>query len=60
MLKRYISFYEQPAKFIPESGQLLEDKPLRRKSVVKKDTVVAEVETPAKGTKRTRVNRKNR
>ncbi len=34
------------AKFIPKSGQLLEDKPLRRKPVVKKDAVVAEVENP--------------
>ena len=48
------------AKFIPKSGQILEDKPLRRKPVVKKDTVVAEVETPTKGTKRTRTNRKHR
>ena len=48
------------AKFIPKSGQILEDKPLRRRPVVKKDTVVAEVETPTKGTKRTRANRKNR
>ena len=48
------------AKFIPKSGQLLEDKPLRRRPVVKKDTVVAEVETPTKGTGRTRRIRKNR
>ena len=48
------------AKFIPKSGQLLEDKPLRRKPVVKKSTVVAEVETPTKGTERTRRIRKNR
>ena len=48
------------AKFIPKSGQLLEDKPLQRKPVVKKVTVVAEVETPTKGIKRTRANRKNR
>jgi hypothetical protein len=37
------------AKFIPMSGKLLEDKPLQRKTVVKKSTVVAEVETPTKG-----------
>ena len=48
------------AKFIPKSGQLLDDKPLRRKPVVKKSTVVAEVETPTKGTGRTRRIRKNR
>jgi len=48
------------AKFIPKSGQILEDKPLRRKPVVKKDPIVAEVETPTRGTKRTRANRKNR
>jgi hypothetical protein len=48
------------AKFIPKSGQLLEDKPLRRKHVVNKETVVAEVETPTRSTKRTRANRKHR
>ena len=48
------------AKFIPKSGQILEDKPLRRKHVVKEDTVLAEKETPTRGTKRTRANRKNR
>jgi hypothetical protein len=48
------------AKFIPKSGQILDDKPLRRKPVVKKDTIVAEVETLTRGTKRTRANRKNR
>jgi transposase InsO family protein len=48
------------AKFIPKSGQLLEDKPLRKKLVVKKDTVVAEVETPTKRAGKSGRIRKNR
>jgi hypothetical protein len=48
------------AKFIPKSGQLLEDKPLRKKLVVKKGTVVAEVETPTKRAGKSRRIRKNR
>ena len=48
------------AKFIHKSGQLLEDKPLRKKLVVKKDTVVAKVETPTKRAGKTRRVRKNR
>jgi superfamily I DNA and/or RNA helicase len=48
------------AKFIPKSGQLLEDKPLRRKPVVRMDTIVEEVVKPTKGTKRNRRDRKKR
>jgi len=48
------------AKFIPKSGQLLEDKPLRRKPVIRMDTIVEEVVKPTKGTKRNRRDRKKR
>jgi hypothetical protein len=48
------------AKFIPKSGQILEDKPLRRKPVVRMDTIVEEGVIPTKGTKRNRKDRKKR
>ena len=48
------------AKFIPMSGQILEDKPLRRKPVVRMDTIVEEVVIATKGTKRNRRDRKKR
>ena len=48
------------AKFIPTSGQILEDKPLKRKPVVRMDTIVEEGIIPTKGTKRNRRDRKKR
>ena len=48
------------AKFIPKSGQILEDKPLRRTPVVRMGTIVEEVVIPTKGTKRNRRDRKKR
>ncbi len=48
------------AKFIPKSGQLLDDKPLRRKPVVRMDTIVEEVVIPTIGTKRNRRDWKKR
>ncbi len=48
------------AKFIPKASQILEDKPLRRKPVIRMDSIVEEVVKPTKGTKRNRRDRKKR
>ena len=48
------------AKFIPKASQILEDKPLIIKPVVRMDTIFEEIVKPTKATKRKCRDRKKR